>query len=118
MKRHGWSWIATVLIVALVWATVPSTSVAAESGDDSTGAAIAIGLMVAVVVVYGLVSLRSDVERYTEADINEAITHAAQVADSSPVVIETITVPIGLQSHGAGMKTEVAGAGLAWRMSF
>jgi hypothetical protein len=118
MKRHGWSWTVAVLIAALVWATFPATSVYAESGDDSTGAAVAIGLMVAVVVVYGLVSLRSDVERYTEADLNEAITHAAQVAESSPLVIETITVPIGLQSHGTGMKTEVAGAGLGWRMSF
>jgi len=74
--------------------------------------------MVAVVVVYGLVSLRSDVERYTEADINKAITHAVQVAESSPIVIETITVPIGLQSQGTGYRTEVAGAGLGWRMSF
>jgi len=118
MKRHGWNWTAVLIMAAFVWATVPATPVYAESGDDSAGATIAIGLMVAVVVVYGLVSLRSDVERYTEADINEAITHAAQVADSSPVVIETITVPIGLQSHGTGMKTEVAGAGLGWRMSF
>ena len=118
MKQHGWSWTAALLIAALVWATAPATPAVAESGDDSTGAAVAVGLMVAVVVVYGLVSLRSDVERYTEADINEAITHAAQVAESSPIVIETITVPIGLQSQGAGMKTEVAGAGLGWRMSF
>jgi len=118
MKRHGWSWAAVLVIAALVWAAVPATPVYAEAGDDSTGAAIAVGLMVAVVVVYGLVSLRSDVERYTEADINEAIIHAAQVADSSPIVIETITVPIGLQSQGTGMKTEVAGAGLGWRMSF
>jgi len=118
MKRQGWSWTAALVIAALVWATVPATPAYAEAGDDSTGAAVAVGLMVAVVVVYGLISLRSDVERYSEADIDKAITHAAQVAKSSPLVIETITAPIGLQSQGTGFQTEVAGAGLGWRMSF
>lgn len=118
MKRQGWSWTAAMVIAALIWATVPATPVYAEAGEDATGATIAIGLMVAVVVVYGLVSLRSDVERYTDADLNETITHAAQVAESSPLVIETITAPIGLNAHGGGVETEVAGAGLGWRMSF
>ena len=118
MNTHRWSGWVTFLIVALIWATMPAPTARAEAGDDSAGAAIAVGLLVAVVVVYGLVSLRSDVERYTEADINERITHAAQVVDESPIVFQAITAPIGLHSEGAGNQTEIAGAAVGFRLSF
>jgi hypothetical protein len=118
MKRHGWSGTAAVLIAALVWATLPAMPAQAETGDDSAGAAIAVGLLVAVVVVYGLVSLRSDVERYTQTDVDAAIAHAAKKAEESPVVLQAITAPIGLNSLGAGTQTEIAGAGIGLRMSF
>ena len=106
------------LIAALVWATLPAAPARAEAGDDSTGAAVAVGLMVAVVVVYGLVSLRSDVERYTQADPEAAIARAAKAAEESPVVLQAITAPIGLNSSGAGTQTEVAGAAVGWRVVF
>ena len=118
MRRPGWSGTAAVLIAALVWATMPAAPARAEVGDDSTGATVAVGLMVAVVVVYGLVSLRSDVERYTQKDMEETIAEAAKKAEASPVVLQAITAPIGLGSGGTGGGTEVAGAGIGWRMCF
>ena len=118
MKSHGWSGVAVVLMAALVWATMPATPVYAEAGDDSTGAAVAVGLMVTVVVVYGLVSLRSDVERYTQRDVENAIASAAKKAEESPIVLQAITAPIGLQSPSSGGQTEVAGAAVGWRVSF
>jgi len=118
MKRHGWSGIAVALIAALVWATLPAASARAEAGDDSVGAMVAVGLVITIVVVYGLVSLRSDVERYTAADTEKAIAHASQIIEESPIVFQTITAPIGLNSQGAGPRTEIAGAGIGWRMSF
>ena len=118
MKRHGWSGMVVVLVAALVWASLPATPARAESGEDSTGAAITVGLMVAVVVVYGLVSLRSDVERYTQADTESAIERAAKKAAESPIVLQAITAPIALNSQSAGTQTEVAGAAIGWRLSF
>lgn len=118
MKRSGWSGTAAVLVAALVWASLPATPARAESGEDSTGAAITVGLMVAVVVVYGLVSLRSDVERYTQADVDSAIARAAKKAEESPVVLQAITESVGPGSSGAGFRTEVAGAAVGWRVSF
>lgn len=119
MKRHGWNGTAAVLAAALVWATLPAAPAqAAEAGDDSMGAAITIGLMVTVVVVYGLVSLRSDVERYSQADKDNAIARAAQMAEESPLVLQAVTAPIGLGSPEAGGSTEVAGAAIGWRVSF
>ena len=118
MKRPGWSGTAAALVAALVWASLPATPARAEAGDDSTGAAVAVGLMVAVVVVYGLVSLRSDVERYTQADTEGAIARAAKAAEESTIVLQAITAPIGLNSSGAGSSTEVAGAAVGWRVTF
>ena len=118
MKRHGWSGTAAVLVAALVWASLPATPARAESGEDSTGAAITVGLMVAVVVVYGLVSLRSDVERYTQTDVESVIARAAKKAEESPVVLQAITESVGPASSGAGFQTEVAGAAVGWRVSF
>ena len=118
MKRSGWSGTAAVLVAALVWASLPATPARAESGEDSTGAAITVGLMVAVVVVYGLVSLRTDVERYTQADVESAIARAAKKAEESPVVLQAITAPVGPGASGADFQTEVAGAAVGWRVSF
>ena len=118
MKRQGWNGTAAMLIAAMVWATLPAAPARAESGDDSAGAAIAIGLMVTVVVVYGLVALRSDVERYTEAGTDAAIARAVKKAEESPIVLQAVTVPLGMGSPGAGTQTEVAGAALGLRMSF
>jgi hypothetical protein len=118
MKKRGWSGTAAVLIAALIWATLPATPAHAETGDDSVGAAVAVGLLVAVVVVYGLVSLRSDVERYTQADVDAAIARAAKKAEESPIVLQAITAPIGLGAQGAGAQTEIAGAGIGLRLSF
>ena len=118
MNRMGRNGTAALLAAALVWATLPASPARAESGDDSTGAAITVGLMVAVVVVYGLVSLRSDVDRYTEADVDKAIARAAKQAEASPVVLQAVTAPIGLGPAGGSSGTEIAGASIGWRMSF
>ena len=118
MKRRGWNGMAAALIAALVWATLPATPARAEAGDDSTGAAITVGLMVAVVVVYGLVALRSDVDRYTDAGAADAVARAAKIAEESPIVLQAVTAPIGLNSQGAGAPAEVAGASIGWRVSF
>ena len=79
---------------------------------------LAVGLMAAVVVVYGLVALRSDVDRYTAADTEAAIARAAKAAEESPLVLQAVTAPIGLGAPGAGTQTEVAGAAIGWRISF
>lgn len=118
MKRNGWSGLVVMLIAALIWMGMPVASAVAESGDDSVGVGITIGLMAAIVVVYGLVSLRSDVERYSEAQPDEVIARAAQMAEESPVVFQAITAPIGLNGQGCEPETEVAGAGVGWRIHF
>lgn len=118
MNRHGWNGTTAALIAALLWATLPATPAQAEAGDDSTGAAITVGLMVAVVAVYGLVALRSDVDRYTDAGTQDAIARAAKIAEESPIVLQAVTAPIGLNSKGAGTQAEVAGAAIGWRVSF
>ena len=118
MKRHGWSGMVVALVAALMYATGPVAPARADSGDDSVGAAVTVGLMVAVVVVYGLVSLRSDVERYSQADTENAIARAVKKAEESPLVFQAITAPIALNSQGAGGQTEVAGAAVGWRMTF
>ena len=118
MKRNGWSGWVVVLIAALVWMGMPAATAVAGSGDDSIGAGITVGLMVAVVVVYGLVSLRSDVELYSEGQPDEVIVRAAQMAEESPVVFQTISAPMSLNGLGAEPETEVAGAGVGWRVHF
>ncbi len=107
-----------MVAAALVWATMPAAPARAETGDDSIGAAVAVGLLVAVVVVYGLVSLRSDVERYSAG--GQGIRHRPRLEDGGgiPIVLQTISAPIGLNSQGAGRQTEIAGAGIGWRTSF
>lgn len=117
MKRQGWSATAMMLAAALAWA-VPAAPARADSGDDSMGAAITVGLMATIVVVYGLVALRSDVERYSEADKEDALTRAAKRAEASPVVLQAVTAPIGLDLPGTDSPEEVAGAAIGWRVSF
>ena len=116
MKTRGRNGLAALLIAALVVATLPAAPARAESGDDSTGAAITIGLLATVLVVYGLVTLRADVDRYTEADVEKAIARAAQAAEESPLVLQAVAAPLGMDSAGA--KTEVAGATVGWRVRF
>ena len=51
MKRQGWSGTAAVVAVAMALACLPAAPARAEIGGDSTGAAVTVGLMVAVVAV-------------------------------------------------------------------
>lgn len=118
MSRCGWSTTAVMLTVALILATLPAAPARAEIGGDSTGAAVTVGLLVAVVVVYGLVALRSDVERYSAADREDAIARAVKQAEESPLVLQAVTVPLGLDSGGGGAPTEVAGVTIGWRVTF
>jgi hypothetical protein len=107
-----------VVAAALVWATLPAPVAQAESADESMGVSIAVGLLAAVVIVYGLVSLRSDVERYAQADSDAALERAAQIAAESPVVLQTLTAPIALGSTGGTGGTEIAGAAVGLRLTF
>ena len=116
MKTRGRNMTVALLIAAWVAATVPAAPARAESGDDSMGAAITIGLLATVLVVYGLVTLRADVDRYTEADVEKAIARAAQAAEESPLVLQAVAAPLGAEAVGA--KTEVAGATVGWRVRF
>ncbi len=118
MKHKGWSGTAAILAAALVWATLPAAPARAETGADSIGAAVTVGLMFTIVVVYGLVSLRSDVERYTAKDVDAAIARAARAAEESPLVLQAITAPIGLETTGGAASAELAGAAIGWRVSF
>jgi hypothetical protein len=118
MKRSKWSETVAVLIAALVWAMAPAPAARAEVGDSSIGAGITLGLLAAVVVVYGLVSLRSDVERYSEAGTEDAIVRAAKLAEESPIVLQAVTAPIGLSTSGGEGQAEIAGAAIGWRVSF
>ena len=118
MKRQGRNGTAAMLIAAMVWATLPAAPARAETGADSVGAAVTVGLMVAVVVTYGLVALRSDVERYTDASVEDAIARATKAAEESPIVLQAVTAPVRLDSSGAGAPAEVAGAAIGWRVSF
>ena len=117
MKHSGWRGMAVAMAVALAGATMPATPARAESGDSSAGASITIGLMAAVVVVYALVSLRSDVERYTQADVEKAIVTASKKIEESPVVFQAVSAPLALSS-GGGAAAEVAGAAIGWRVCF
>ena len=116
MKTRGRNMTAALLIAAWVAATVPAAPARAESGDDSMGAAVTVGLMATVLVVYGLVALRADVDRYTQADVEKAIARAAQAAEESPLVLQAVAAPLGADAGGA--KTEVAGATVGWRVRF
>jgi hypothetical protein len=117
MKRNGMTTTAALLVAALAWATLPAPAARAESGDSSDGAGIAIGLMVAVVVVYGLVALRSDVERYSMAEKDDAIARAAKFAEESPLVVQALAPPL---RAGADIDAApaIAGAAVGWRLSF
>ena len=117
MTRCGWKQLAVVLVVALAMTTLPMP-VQAASGDSSTGAAVTIGLMVAVVAVYGLVALRSDVERYTENEREDALVRAARKAEESPIVVHAITRPVGLETSAEGAPMDLAGAAIGWRITF
>ncbi|MDD2239523.1 MAG: hypothetical protein PHO14_08820 [Kiritimatiellae bacterium] len=118
MSKSGWNTTAGVVVAALILATLPAAPVRAEIGGDSAGAAVTVGLLVAVVAVYGLVALRSDVERYSAAEREDAIARAVKQAEDSPLVLQAVTVPLGRESGGAGAPTEVAGATIGWRVTF
>lgn len=87
MKKLVAAWLAG----ALVWAgaAMPGAATSALADDDGeTGATIAVGLAIAVVAVYGIVSLQNDIETYASAE--EAIDRATATAEASPVVVDTI----------------------------
>ena len=117
MRKSGWNATAALAAAAMVWVSAPAPSARAEMGDSSVGAGVAIGLMATVVVVYGLVALRSDVERFTRNETESAIEQAARMAEESPVVLRALTAPIALDA-GPGGGEEIAGASVGLRFSF
>jgi hypothetical protein len=39
-------------------------------------------------------------------------------AEESPIVLQAVTAPLGMESSGAGNPAQVAGASIGWRVSF
>lgn len=110
MARRG---LSLALAGLLAWAAVPGSEARAEGfGDSSDGAAIAAGLAIAVVAVYGLVALRSDVESYSDA--GGAIDRAVAAAEASPVVLEALCGDGGKVGGGAVAE----GVAVGWKVSF
>ena len=110
----------SILLALILAATalVGPTAPAARADDADTGVAIASGLAIAVVAVYALVGLQSDVERYSDssrpADIESAIARASAAAERTPIT----AVPVTLSPEWSSASTEVAGAALALRTTF
>jgi len=97
----------------LAWASVPApVARGADFGEGADGAAIAAGLAIAVVAVYGLVTLRSDVENYSDAGAAEAIDRAVAAAEASPVVLEALA---GNGTRGSAVPDGVA---VGWKVRF
>lgn len=105
--------ISSVLAAVLVWsgAVLPAPQASARADSAETGTTVAIGLAVAVAVVYGLVSLRNDIENYASAD--EAIERATAVAEASPVVIDSI-----VERSSFPADTPSDGLMVGWRVRF
>lgn len=83
----------------------------AKDEDSSNGVAIVSGLAIAVVAVYGLVTLRSDVENFSDAGTQGAIERAVAAAEESPVVLEALCGGVA----GSGAPDGVA---VGWRVGF
>lgn len=107
--------LAVLLVAALVAAAVPVQS--ARADNASTGATATVGLLAVVVGVYFLVGLRSDIERYSEAERDDALARAVAKAEASPVVLEAVTAPLALGGSGETGDV-VTGASIGWRWQF
>ncbi len=105
-------WFVSALAGVLVWSGVamPGAGAVARADDGETGTTVAIGLAVAVAVVYGLVSLRTDIENY--AEVRQAIEHATAVAEASPVVIDSV---VARSAYG---EPRDEGIMVGWRVRF
>jgi hypothetical protein len=107
------------LALALLLATLAAPR-PARADDADTGVAIASGLAIAVVAVYALVGLQSDVERYSEAaptrspDLDAVIARAAATADRVPLAL----VPVTASPDPLSPSTPIPGAALALRTTF
>jgi hypothetical protein len=110
---------ALLLALSLLLATVAAPRTA-RADEADTGVAIASGLAIAVVAVYALVGLQSDVERYSEAtpshspDLDAVIARASAAADRAPLTL----VPVTAASDLATTPSPIPGAALALRTTF
>lgn len=110
------STLVSILVAALLWASLPDTPARADSSD---GAAISIGVLALVVGAYCLVALRSDVERYSQAEKQEMIAEAVRKAEEAPIVLQAITDPVAFGSTEMDSSSgRIAGASLGWRVHF
>ena len=107
------------LALALLLATVASPR-PARADEADTGVAIASGLAIAVVAVYALVGLQSDIERYSDAapavprDLETVMARAAATADRAPLTL----VPVTASTDLAAAPAPIPGAALALRATF
>lgn len=92
----------------------------ARADEADTGVAIASGLAIAVVAVYAIVGLQSDVERYSEAtpvhspDLDALIARASSTADRAPLTL----VPVTASPDPLSPSAPIPGAALALRTTF
>lgn len=106
--------VLALALTGLLAAPAPEAR-ASDSGD--TGVAISVGLACAVVAVYALVSLQSDIERYSQNDdpeLEAVMERAIAAAERSPVTIETVTKSAEWETG----RSEVAGAAIGLRTTF
>jgi len=105
-------WFVGALAGVMVWAgaAMPEAGVTARADDGETGTTVAIGLAVAVAVVYGLMTLRTDIENY--AEVQQAIDHATAVAEASPVVVDSV---VARSAYG---EPRDEGVMVGWRVRF
>ena len=113
--------ISLLLACILAAATFAGPGVPAARADEAdTGVAIATGLAIAVVAVYALVGLQSDIERYSEAaparspELDAVIARAAATADRAPLTL----VPVSASLDSLSPPTPIPGAALALRTTF
>lgn len=111
--------LSVLLALALLLSAVASPR-PARADEADTGVAIASGLAIAVVAVYALVGLQSDIERYSQAtpsvppDLEAVMARAAATADRAPLALVPVTASPDLLSPSA----PIPGAALALRTTF
>lgn len=108
--------LVALLIVSLCLGLIPPRQARADSSD---GVAISVGLLAVLVGTYCLVALRSDVERYSQAERDARIAEAVRKAEESPIILQAITEPVASSTHNElDRQSRVSGASIGLRVTF
>lgn len=116
--RSGWlKTIAVLLVPVLAVTWCPGAAWADDFSDTSSeGAAITVGLLVAVVAVLFIISLKTDVNNVLGKAPSPAESDA--LAGRLSLVLEQQDFNRGVRQAGRGLETEVADLGLGVRVTF